>query len=314
MAYNLRTGYEPDYGKRRSFIKFNIPGGITANSVTSASLRLKHLSGVAPTVRTYRVSGSWFSGSITWNDMPSHVDASETATATVYSGSWYQLTVTDIVKSWVNGTSSNYGFMVKDVTETDPDHWSTFYSSDAESASMPQLVINYIGYWGCKPYVNQTSTNMNCLEYVTFIDVNDEEFDPLITPDEYTLLGQAADSDGVRVIVEGAMERFLNENFYGRWEYGSLNTVLDEGQWLIAMRTGKQFVSNGSFVDYHFWYRTNSGAWANKHGFNEPSELLPATDLPTTNLSSGWQYRNDGYGYQCNGFYDSAIVYYVLTE
>lgn len=49
------------------------------------------------------------------------------------------------------------------------------------------------------------------------------------------------------------------------------------------MRIGKQ----GGNYDYHYWYRTNDGPWANKHG-QTPSVLLPASDMPTTNSSSGW--------------------------
>lgn len=72
---------------------------------------------------------------------------------------------------------------------------------------------------------------------------------------------------------------------------------------MIVMRIGKQGVN----YDYHYWYRTNDGPWANKHG-QTPSVLLPASDMPTTNSSSGWALNGK------TGFYNSSIVYYVLTQ
>lgn len=51
--------------------------------------------------------------------------------------------VTSIVQGWVNGTYSNYGFVVKDITEMNPNIWTTFYSSDAETDHRPELRIDY---------------------------------------------------------------------------------------------------------------------------------------------------------------------------
>ena len=51
--------------------------------------------------------------------------------------------VTNIVKSWYTGTYSNYGFVLKDATESGTSQWTTFYSSDAASPNKPELVINY---------------------------------------------------------------------------------------------------------------------------------------------------------------------------
>lgn len=79
------------------------------------------------------------------------------------------------------------------------------------------------------------------------------------------------------------MTTWLNSNFRGRWkEVSGPNVTLASNQWMIVMRIGKQ----GGNYDYHYWYRTNDGPWANKHG-QTPSVLLPASDMPTTNSSSG---------------------------
>jgi hypothetical protein len=83
-----------------------------------------------------------------------------------------------------------------------------------------------------------------------------------------------------------------------------LDLALDDNQWLVAYRVGSH---NGNF-DYHFWYRTDTGEWANKHGWRTGtgSELL--NDMPSKTTSIGWEL--DGY----SRFYDSDIIYYVITE
>lgn len=95
-----------------------------------------------------------------------------------------------------------------------------------------------------------------------------------------------------------------HSNFRGRWkEVSGPNVTLASNQWMIVMRIGKQ----GENYDYHYWYRTNDGPWANKHG-QTPSVLLPASDMPTTNSSSGWTLNGK------TGFYNSSIVYCQLLS
>ena len=68
------------------------------------------------------------------------------------------------------------------------------------------------------------------------------------------------------------------------------------------------------------WYRTSSGEWTNKHGPGDDSFIQKlGNDIPTDNNSKGWwpaakQNENDlddDLKYQ---FYDSDIIYYVITE
>ena len=61
-------------------------------------------------------------------------------------------------------------------------------------------------------------------------------------------------------------------------------------------------------ADYHFWYRTNTGEWVNKHGYGSYSEKL-GDDLPTDDDSIGWNLHSS-----LPGYYDSDLVYYRITE
>lgn len=118
-------------------------------------------------------------------------------------------------------------------------------------------------------------------------------FDNLYVQNQSTTTAQALARTKTR------MTTWLNSNFRGRWkEVSGPNVTLASNQWMIVMRIGKQ----GGNYDYHYWYRTNDGPWANKHG-QTPSVLLPASDMPTTNSSSGWTLNGK------TGFYNSSIVY-----
>lgn len=55
------------------------------------------------------------------------------------------MNVTEIVKKWVDASIPNNGFVVKDVNETNINHWTTLYSSDAPSPHKPELHIRYDG-------------------------------------------------------------------------------------------------------------------------------------------------------------------------
>lgn len=82
---------------------------------------------------------------------------------------------------------------------------------------------------------------------------------------------------------------------------------LDDNQYRIALRTGMHEVDGGVVRgDYHFWYQTYDGRWANKHGTTN-SELLSKETTPYSDNTSGWSAG----GY--DGFYDSIIKIYIVT-
>ena len=114
-------------------------------SVISAHLDIEKISGAAPTMRAYRVTGSWSSSTITWANKPNYTTTHQSTQSTpVSSGSsWYRMDVTSMVNAWVDGNYTNYGFVLVDSVENNPDHWTTLYSSDADSPHKPKLIISY---------------------------------------------------------------------------------------------------------------------------------------------------------------------------
>ena len=111
-------------------------------------------------------------------------------------------------------------------------------------------------------------------------------------------------------------ENWLTANGY-TWTYESSfsgngeSNPLEPNQYRVVLRTGIHNVQNDSGVfvkdyDFHFWYQTYDGRWANKHGFTAP-ELLPFGTTPFSTGSSGWKYRS------YPDFYDSPIYCYIIT-
>ena len=164
----IRMGWDSNYNIRRTYIRFNLPTSVPSNGITTCYMSLKkHDCGYDPVLNAYRVTGSWTSNTITWNNKPGYSTLYASDIAEPRANDWYRFYVTDIVKKWYAGTYQNYGFMVKNSTESGTGNWSTFYSSDADSPNKPELRINYLPYdavlmayddgqWDRGEYFNQT--------------------------------------------------------------------------------------------------------------------------------------------------------------
>ena len=135
----LRTGKDENSWARRILIKFDIPSSVDANTMQYAYLALKYQSGTTPTVRAQRVTSAWTSSTVTWNTIPSCASVQSSQMA-LYTGDWYRIYDTETVRNWRLGNYTNYGWLLKDETENNVDHWTTFYSSDASSYK-PELHI-----------------------------------------------------------------------------------------------------------------------------------------------------------------------------
>lgn len=142
-SQNLWTGGQTGNNTMRTYIKFTLPTGISASSVTFANLKLKRNQNAVPGVKAYRVTSSWSSSTVTWNNKPSYSTIGPTGACTSFSGDWYQMDATSLVKQWLNGTYTNYGFLLKEPTETNSNQKTRWYSSDAPSPNKPELVIRY---------------------------------------------------------------------------------------------------------------------------------------------------------------------------
>lgn len=319
MNTYLRMGYDSNYYVRRSFIRFNLSATVPSNFITSACLRIRRNSnGYNPSIKAYRVTGSWTSSTINWNNKPSTTILYASDTATLDTNNWFLLDVSKIVKRWYTGEYQNYGFMLRDATESGTGYWSTFYSSDAASPNKPELVIRYITYYGSRPYQQVNSGSVNCMGYAL-------EYDLYIDNTELGLTESSLYSKNLADIhdtIRNAAETWMNNHLYDPnnpstkyWQsIDRFDDDIQNGWFRVALRVGfkdKNYngvLDSGEPCDYHWWYQTNnnSGQWAEKMASNPSNAIANSSFMDPATLPWSW----GGYDY----FYTSEPSYYKIKD
>ena len=227
--------------------------------------------------------------------------------------------------AWRNcGTSTNTSFVVTDLSpnttyeirvysEAGLVAWSGTRSQASKSAIETTLI-----FYGSKPYVQENSQEINCQDYAFFVTYDDlewisfQDLEYLRNPDGKT---PQQLYDRFKSLLEDT-GKFLDTQFPNKWAASDslfTSSSMKSDQWIVCMRTGKQFVYNPNKkinnwkFDYHFWYRTDTGRWAHKSG-SHPSVLLATSDHPSNDSSPGWVL--DG----VSPFYDSVTRYYRVSR
>ncbi|WP_168735799.1 DNRLRE domain-containing protein [Cohnella fermenti] len=150
-----------DTDEKHALIRFTLPSSIPSNAIiTSAQLRVRLTTTRNGTVKkaiaVKEATGSWAEGAgtgidgqtvsgVTWNTKPGY-GASTIDQATINSArnAWYTFNVTDLVQSWVNGTSTNYGFVLLENTVNSSPGTKDFASANNNvTENRPSLVVTY---------------------------------------------------------------------------------------------------------------------------------------------------------------------------
>jgi hypothetical protein len=146
LSQNLWTGGLYNTNAMRTFIKFTLPTNIPSANITSAYLKIKRNAYPTPTIKAYRVTSGWTSSTIKWTNQPGYTTTYGSTTASYEYDNWYSMYATQIVKNWIGGVYSNYGFVLKEPSESNSTQKTRFYSSDAPSPNKPELHIIYVDY------------------------------------------------------------------------------------------------------------------------------------------------------------------------
>ena len=172
--------------------------------------------------------------------------------------------------------------------------------------------------YGSRIYKSVNSDKINCHGYAMDIGIWPEL---LSTSDGNYVYNSNYSLSQIAERTKKAFETWLKSNDYTY--YQAKGTYIGVNQYRVVLRVGRTvlpFQINGQtyytelFYDYHFWYQTNDGRWANKHG-GMPSELLNYGITPESSNTSGWQLEYsdiDGNSYTYHNFYNSQIYYYII--
>ena len=120
-----------------------VPNDAIINSAT-LNVPKAYESGLASCiVDIHKITSSW-DGSVNWNTRPSYNPAvSQSITVTNGTGS-FTADVKSLVQEWINGTSPNYGFLLKtrdEVTLNSVNYFGTI--ENGNTAYQPTLTIDY---------------------------------------------------------------------------------------------------------------------------------------------------------------------------
>ena len=127
-----------------TYIKFNLSVLPDDPVITHATLSLKGIV-LAPAAEVclYIVTEDWLEETITFNDQPSYtLDGKLTQLPDGYLG-WNVFDVTDIVKSWIDGTYDNYGFRLT-IMDGQYGNYGLYSSDYSYQSDRPKLEIDVI--------------------------------------------------------------------------------------------------------------------------------------------------------------------------
>ncbi|MCQ2427276.1 MAG: DNRLRE domain-containing protein [Clostridia bacterium] len=187
--------------------------------------------------------------------------------------------------------------------------------------------------YGSKKFVGPEELpegSVNCMGYALFIN-SSLGFMTDRTVENYLLTEYPSGfvsyfSEEVRAhvdnITKNAFETWMNDHmfcyeFEADFDNNGQNRILNPNQYRIVLRAGLQpyrdcdITDEVGHYDFHFWYQTYDGTWANKHGDGGTPTHLAEEETPFTNDSSGWYCSFYGVDFPC--FYSGQIYSYIIS-
>ncbi|HSM55211.1 MAG TPA: DNRLRE domain-containing protein, partial [Candidatus Sulfomarinibacteraceae bacterium] len=144
----LFVGFNATYGAQRSLLWFDIGGEIPDGvGISNASLRLDLNyvnppdSGPMPIV-VRDLQSSWTEQTVTWNTEPIRGDIWDTTDvgSAITTYSW---DVTDLVRSWYEGSLENNGLQLEGDEQQAQPRERAFYARETETEFYPRLIVTY---------------------------------------------------------------------------------------------------------------------------------------------------------------------------
>ncbi len=302
----LKTGFAASGKEQWSLMKFELYTDATASTITSAKIRLEKHSGTAPSsLYARRITSSWSSSSVTYATKPSvstSTSASNRSAKGVSDGdNWYSLSVTTMVKNMLNGTA-NYGWKIYDSGLTGT-QCTSYYSSDYISPHRPELVIPHSPYYGNRAYEEWGSNISNCMGIKAKLKPGVIG----VTNDELKLVSST--SELLEYINDVSIDYMTNASTIGSGNFEQIsnyNSNIKSNRYRVVLRVFCRESNNIDGInleipnaanpeqniddwDYHWWYQTNTGQWAEIPQTNYASRRITNTTGSTNPAtSSAW--------------------------
>ena len=211
----------------------------------------------------------------------------------------------------ISATNTSEGNVIRQITYTANDDYKDEW----------RVIPNIYGTQDFRQLDESEYTEINCHGYAM---MRNDKPDDWLPATHMTVSGYFASNsdyeqytDIVALSTKQEFESWLR-NVYGTdyYDYEGVitnnfdYTPLMHNQDRVVLRIGLGLVNKENNFDYHFWYQTYDGRWANKHGFEEDSEpeLLNYNVTPCTENTDGWAI-GDAYP----NFYDSPIHSFIIT-
>ncbi|MBQ7329424.1 MAG: DNRLRE domain-containing protein [Oscillospiraceae bacterium] len=337
LSESLLTGGASSTYAKRTYLQFYYPLYIRPFQVTSVYLYMPKEDYQTPNIRAYAVTSGWATDMI-WNGQPSHsntIYSSQAQNVTRYgSSNWYRMELTDIFNAWMDLTLDDYGLVLKEVNESSSSQKTSFYSSEAPSPNNPEFEINYNPYYGSRPYQSTSRADINCMGYAL-----EYPYGIYQSSGTHNLGITDSDIDGLtlaqleKYIADKCEDWMLSDDDLD-WVYlATYFSSIEQNWYRVVLRVGF-YDRNGNGVldrfsdipgdpnfspelfDYHWFYQTSTGDWAEKHG-SLPSECRDNTaDLNPVDLEwdmVSWSSQATPPEWY-SGFYNSNGRFYGIRD
>lgn len=153
----------------RGLLEFNLTNISASNTITNAIISLYLTSSSNNnnmTLKAHRITSFWNASAATWNNR-TNTSLWSTAGGDYSSNfvsinitnqsTWYNFTITDIARGWINGTYSNYGVILLSEGASNGDYKDFNSSESAEAIYRPRIIVEYTA--NALPSIISISTN-----------------------------------------------------------------------------------------------------------------------------------------------------------
>ncbi|EGK08454.1 cell wall-associated protein [Desmospora sp. 8437] len=288
------VGNNPDHGKSRALLKFDLQPLLSSATITSAKLSVyqTNTSTKAERENLHPITENWSETTATWNKQPAVGTAISNQTVT--DAGWYDFDLTSLARDWYTGKIANHGVSLRHATETNDR--KSYYSSEFanyEGTRKPKLTITYtIDPLGQEEFWTTAASNVNTYNGNFFLQETD-----------MNISGRGIPAEVSRAYNSRSMESGI---FGHGWTSNLEQRITDHGQGPLLYTdedgTTHTFIPNGDGTytappGKHFELTKKSGyiledTDQTKYQFNTSGRLISITDSNNNKTTIGYTGSN----------------------